>query len=153
MCGVNAGDMSVPRIVATALSLLFLVAAASAPVAAAESGSEWCFPTGGHALDIGTEGPGIAVTVHTSLFTNLGGRGALGVEAVGTAGEVDVVTLRTGVLFEGVGEAGAFLSDPLSRFSIPFRYEFRLPMFTPLGHGVDYETDRSPVSGVDASAC
>ena len=143
--------MSVPRVVA--ITVLLLVAAASAPVAAAESGSASCFPAGGRDLDIGTEGPGIAVTVHTSLFTNLGGRGALGLEAVGTTGETDVVTLRAGVLFEGVGKAGAFLSDPFSRFSVLFHYEFRLPMFAPFGHGVDYETDESPVGGVNASKC
>ena len=139
------------RFLVAALSLLLLVASVPAPVTAAEPRS--CFPAGGHAIDVGTEGPGIAVTVHTSLFTNLGGPGAFGLEAVGTTGETDVVTLRTGVLFAGVGGVRAFLADPLSRFSVPFRYEFRLPVFAPYGHGVDYETDESPVGGVNAAAC
>ena len=145
--------MSVVRVVAAAL--LLLVVTTSAPTAAASSASDptSCFPAGGHDFDIGTEGPGIAVTVHTSLFTNLGGPGAFGLEAVGTAGETDVVTLRTGVLFAGTGELGGFLADPLSRFSVPFHYEFRLPVFAALGHGVDYETDESPVGGVNATAC
>ena len=142
--------MPASRTVAVALSLLLL---AAAPVAAAESGS--CFPAGGHDVDVGTgaEGAGIAVTVHTSLFTNLGGPGALGLEAVGTTGETDVVTLRAGVLFAGTGRLGAFLADPLSRFSVPFHYEFRLPVFAPYGHGVDYEANESPVGGVNTTAC
>ena len=143
--------MSALRSVVVAVSLLFLAASVPVPVAAAESRS--CFPAGGHDVDVGTEGPGIALTVHTSLFTNLGGPGAFGLEAVGTAGETDVVTLRAGVLFAGTGALGAFLADPFSRFSVPFYYEFQLPVFAPLGHGVDYQTEESPVDGVDASAC
>ena len=112
-----------------------------------------CFPPGGHDIEIGTEGPRIRVTIHSSLFTNLSGPGAFGVEAVGTAGGVDLLTLRAGVLFDGVGRVGAFVADPFSRFSTAFYYRFRLPVFAPYGHGVDYETDRSPVSGVNASAC
>ena len=145
--------MSALRTVSVGLSFLLLVAAAPTPVAAAESGPESCFPAGGHDLTVGTEGPGIAVTVHTSLFTNLGGPGAFGLEAVGTTGETDVVTLRTGVLFASVGPLGDFLSDPFSRFSVPFHYAFQLPVFAPFGHGVDYESDESPVGGVNASAC
>ncbi len=143
--------MSGTRVVAGAI--LFLVATASVPAAASASDPQSCFPAGGHDLDVGTEGPGIAVTVHTSMFTNLGGRGAFGVEAAGTTGETDVVTLRAGVLFAGTGKLSAFLADPFSRFSVLFHYEFRLPVFAPFGHGVDYETDESPVRGVNASAC
>ena len=143
--------MFASRLLAATFSLLLLVASVSAPVAAA--GPRSCFPTGGHDIDVGTEGPGIDVTVHTSLFTNFGGPGAFGLEAVGTTGETDVVTLRAGVVFAGTGELGAFLADPLSRFSVPFHYEFQLPVFVPLGHGVDYEADESPVGGVKSTAC
>lgn len=121
---------------------------------AADGETERCFPPGGHELGVGTEGPGIAMTIHTSLFSNLGGEGALGMEARGTALNETVVSLRTGVVFDGVGDAGAFLSNPFDAFAIVFDYSFELPMFSSLGEDrSSYEADGSPVSGVETRAC
>lgn len=151
------------RTVAAVFALLTVVGTlAVAPVAAqsADSGAtdggegERCFPPGGHELGVGTEGPGIAMTVHTSLFSNLGGEGALGIEARGTALDETIISLRTGVVFGGVGDAGAFLSNPFDAFAVVFDYSFELPMFSSLGEDrSSYEADGSPVSGVETRAC
>ncbi|MFC6826250.1 DUF7332 family protein [Halopelagius fulvigenes] len=130
------------------------VAAQSSDSAAADGGEKRCFPPGGHELSVGTEGPGIGMTVHTSLFSNLGGEGALGLEARGTALNATIVSLRTGVVFNGVGDAGAFLSNPFSRFAIVYDYSFDLPMFSSLGGDrSSYASEESPVSGVETRAC
>jgi hypothetical protein len=152
------------RVLSAVLVVAVLAAAVAAPTAAqagsaagstgaGESGERRCFPPGGHELDIGTEGPGIAVTVHTSLFTNLGDEGALGVEARGSALNETIIELRTGVAFDGVGPLGDFLSDPFSRFAILFDYSFELPMFAGMADSPGYESDESPVKGVESRGC
>lgn len=151
------------RTVVTVFVLLSVVgASAVGPVAAqsadsdstADADRERCFPPGGHELGVGTEGPGIAMTIHTSLFSNLGGEGALGIEARGTALNQTILSLRTGVVFDGVGDAGVFLSNPFDAFAVVFDYSFELPMFSSLGEDrSSYESDGSPVSGVETRAC
>ena len=144
---------------AVVLAAVVLSAVVAAPVAAqadsdaSEAPAPRCFPPGGHDLDIGTEGPGILVTVHTSLFTNLGDEGALGIEARGAALNATIIELRTGVVFDGVGPLGAFLSDPFSRFAILFDYRFELPMFAGMVDDPGYAADESPVKGVDSRSC
>ncbi|SFF96447.1 hypothetical protein SAMN04488063_0951 [Halopelagius inordinatus] len=151
------------RTIVTVFVLLSVVgASAVGPVAAqsadpdstADADGERCFPPGGHELGVGTEGPGIEMTIHTSLFSNLGGEGALGIEARGTALNQTILSLRTGVVFDGVGDAGAFLSNPFDAFAVVFDYSFELPMFSSLGEDrSSYESDGSPVSGVETRAC
>jgi hypothetical protein len=145
------------RAFAVLVAVVVLTATLAAPVAAQSGGDDGsgpvCFPGGGHELDIGTEGPAIAVTVHTSLFTNLTDVGALGVEARGTALNATIIELRTGVVFDGVGPAEEFLADPFSRFAVLFDYSFELPMFAGMVDESGYETDESPVSGVESRGC
>jgi hypothetical protein len=131
---------------AAVVALVVLLLVAVGPVAALAP----CFPDDGHELGVGTEGPHIELVVHTSLFSNLGGPGALGVEAVGTTGQYEVVSLRTGAVFAGVGDPETFLADPFSRFGLAFDYRFSLPM---LGGGYDYRLDEAPVTGVDGANC
>ncbi|MDS0298189.1 hypothetical protein NDI76_05500 [Halogeometricum sp. S1BR25-6] len=156
--------LHISRALFAVLLVAVLAAATAAPAAAQtgsaadptvgdESGELRCFPPGGHDLDIGTEGPGIAVTVHTSLFTNLGDEGALGMEARGSALNATIIELRTGVVFDGVGTLGDFLSDPFSRFAILFDYTFELPMFVGMVDSPGYESDESPVTGVESRGC
>lgn len=153
------------RALSVVLVVAMVAAAVAAPVAAqagngagadaatGESTELRCFPPGGHELAIGTEGPGIGVTVHTSLFTNLGDAGALGIEAHGSALNATIVELRTGVVFDGVGPLGDFLSNPFSRFAVLFDYSFELPMFAGMVEGSAYESDESPVKGVESRSC
>lgn len=152
------------RSMRTVTAVVVLLATLGAPVvgpvaaqssdSASDAGEKRCFPPGGHKLGVGTEGPGIAMTVHTSLFSNLGGEGALGLEARGTALNASIISLRTGVVFDGVGDAGAFLSNPFSRFAVVFDYSFDLPMFSSLGEDrSSYAAEESPVSGVETRAC
>lgn len=153
------------HLLSVVLVVVVLAAGAAAPVAAqagdgtgtdaaaGESTELRCFPPGGHELDIGTEGPGIAVTIHTSLFTNLGDEGALGIEAQGSALNATIIELRTGVVFDGVGPLSQFLSDPFSRFAILFDYSFELPMFAGMVDNPGYESDESPVKGVESRGC
>lgn len=147
---------SIRTVTAVVVLLATLGAPAVGPVAAqsSDAGEKRCFPPGGHELGVGTEGPGIAMTVHTSLFSNLGGEGALGLEARGTALNASIISLRTGVVFDGVGDAGAFLSNPFSRFAVVFDYSLDLPMFSSLGEDrSSYAAEGSPVSGVETRAC
>lgn len=123
-------------------ALLLLVASAGSAAAAPED----CFGDGTD-LEIGTEGPTIDATLYTSLFTDLGGEGSF----VGTTGEYEITTLRTGVVFAGVGpDPAAFLADPFSHFALAFDYRFSLPTF---GSGFDYEESEVPVSGVSEAEC
>jgi hypothetical protein len=123
-----------------------LLLVAVGPAAALEP----CFPGDGHRLGIGTEGPHIDLLVHTSLVTNLGGPGTLGMEAGGTTGRYEIITLRFGVVFAGVGDPGTFLDDPFGHFALAFDYRFQLPMF---GSDVDYRLDEAPVTGVASADC
>ena len=133
-----------------ALPSLFALLVLLVPAGTAAAAPEDCFGAGKD-VEIGSEGPTIDVTLYTSLFTNLGGNGTLGVSLVGTAGEYRIVSLRTGVVFAGVGpDPAAFLADPFSRFAVAFDYRLSLPMF---GDGFDYEESEVPVSGVPEAAC
>ena len=133
-----------------ALRCLLVLLLLLAPVGSAAAAPEDCFGPGKD-LEIGTEGPRIDTTLYTSLFTNLGGEGSFGASLVGTTGEYQVVRLRTGVVFAGVGsDPVAFLSDPFSYFGLAFDYRFSLPMF---GSGFDYEEHDAPVSGVPEAEC
>lgn len=131
-------------------------AGTTTPAQTAEPGAESdaqnvCFPDDGYAFSIGTEGPQIDVVIHLSLLTNLGGPGTLGVELAGTTGQQPIVELRTGVVFNGIDDLGAFLNDPFSAFSIAYEYAFRLPMF---GDGFAYDDTEVPIDGlVDDADC
>ena len=105
-----------------------------------------CFPGEGYELTIGSEGPQIDAIVHYSLFTNLGAPGSVGIELAGTTGNEYIITLRTGVLFEGVGDAQSFITDPVSQFSVAFDFDFSLPMLGgATGGDFDYDSDEAPI--------
>lgn len=105
-----------------------------------------CFPGDGYELTIGSEGPQIDAIVHYSLLTNLGAPGSVGIEMAGTTGSQYIITLRTGVLFEGVGDAQSFVTDPVSQFSVAFEFDFSLPMFAGVtGGDFDYNSDEAPI--------
>ncbi|UIP01051.1 hypothetical protein Hbl1158_06770 [Halobaculum sp. CBA1158] len=134
-------------------ALLVSLAAVGGPaVAPATAAPEDCFGDG-RDLDVGTEGPTIDLSVYTSLFSNLGGEGAFGISAVGSTGEVEVISLRTGVVFAGVGDPGEFLADPFSRFAIAFDYRLSLPMLAAAPGDDTYEQSESPVEGVPEAEC
>ena len=136
-----------------ALALLLLVATLAVPVAPAAADPADCFGAG-EDLHIGSEGPTIDVSLYTSLFTNLPGEGAFGVSLVGTTGEHRIVTLRTGVVFAGVGDVTEFLGDPFSRFGLAFDYRFELPMLSAVtGDDYTYEESDPPVDGVPEAEC
>ena len=138
------------RIVAAVVLLCAAVAGPLAAPAAAAPGD--CFGDG-RDLDVGTEGPTIDMSVYTSLFTDLGGEGAFGLSAVGHTGEAEVVTLRTGVVFGGVGDPGDFLADPFSRFALVFDYRLSLPMLEGAAGESTYEQSDAPVEGVPEAEC
>ncbi|QLG63386.1 DUF7332 family protein [Halorarum salinum] len=138
---------------ALALAALLLVAAIAVPVAPAAADPADCFGSG-EDLRIGSEGPAIDASLYASLFTNLPGEGAFGVSLVGTTGDHRIVTLRTGVVFAGVGDAGEFLSDPFSRFGLAFDYRFELPLLSAATDGgFAYESSDPPVDGVSEAEC
>lgn len=117
---------------------------APAATAAATAAGGACFPGEGSRFTIGTEGPQILLVVHTSLFSNLTEPGAVGIEAVGTAVGYEIVTLRTGVRFDG----GSVLGDPFSAFAVAFYYRFQLPMLAvATGSDFSYEQDGLPFTG------
>ncbi|WP_435063257.1 DUF7332 family protein [Halobaculum sp. EA56] len=132
--------------------LVCLSTLAASAVAPATAAPEDCFGDG-EDLTVGTEGPTIDVSVYTSLFTNLGGKGAFGFSAVGSTGEAEVVDLETGVVFAGVGDAGDFLADPFSRFALVFDYTLSLPMLDMAPGDSTYEQSEAPVEGVPEAEC
>ncbi|WP_435127683.1 DUF7332 family protein [Halobaculum sp. D14] len=137
------------RALVAACCLLLL----TAPVGGAAAAPEDCFGTGKD-LKVGTEGPTIDLTLYTSLFTNLFEGGAFGVSAVGSTGEYRIITLRTGVVFAGVGDdPAAFLSDPFSRFGLAFDYTLSLPMLAAAPGETTYEQSEAPVEGVPEAEC
>ena len=136
-----------------ALTLLFVVAVATAPVAAASGATSPCFPGDGHQFDIGSDTAGIDLVVFLSLFEDLGKPGGFGMEASGTIGETPIIQLRAGVAFDGVGPATEFLSNPFARFSAVYDYSMNLPMFASSGVASSYEDDGSPVSGLRTKRC
>lgn len=113
-----------------------------------------CFPDDGHEFVIGDE-VRIGMTLHLSLFTGPGTPSAVGVELAGSTGDSEIVSLRAGVLFDGIERLGAFVRHPFEPFSLVYDYSFALPMFAEAtGEEVGYEEDEPPVSGpVDAADC
>ncbi|WP_411962779.1 hypothetical protein [Haloferax sp. YSMS24] len=136
-----------------ALTLFVVVAVATAPVAAASGPTSPCFPGEGHQFDIGSDTAGIDLVVFLSLFENLGSAGGFGMEARGDIGETTIVQLRTGVAFDGVGPATAFLSNPFSRFSVVYDFSLNLPMFASSGIDSSYRDEGSPVDGIQTKQC
>jgi hypothetical protein len=153
----------------TLLALSLVLAAVPAP-ASAGSDSAKCFPSGGHQFEIGSGDPHISLVLHASLFpgllealdftepsnassvnatgtANYTAVGALGMEAVGTATNHSIVTLQAGVLFGGVTDPSAFLSDPFAAFSYVLEYRLRLPMFADAGGDPLEHTAEDPISG------
>ncbi|WP_122090636.1 DUF7332 family protein [Halalkalicoccus subterraneus] len=136
--------MNVPPLVWVVTAIV--VSASLIGVAGASMVSEpadRCFPDSGYEFSVGNE-TRVDLTLHLSLLTNLGDPGGLGVELLGSTTDTDIVSLRTGVLFDGVESAGGFLSNPFESFSVVFEYALQLPM---LGEDVRYESDDAPVSG------
>ena len=78
---------------------------------------------------------------------------ALGMEAYGVALGREVVFMQVGVLFDGVGDAWAFVRNPFDAFSLAFHY--RLSLSSVFGGDViaDYETSEVPVEGLKAATC
>lgn len=103
-----------------------------------------CFIEEGAEFTIGTQGPEIKMVLHHSLFTNLGGAGALGVELSGSIGGPPIIELKTGVIFAGIDSVTEFLNNPFGAFSIAFDYQFELPMF---GSGFNYNETNAPIDG------
>jgi hypothetical protein len=133
-----------------------------------------CFPADGTEFVVGTEGPQIRFVLHLSLLpavvegtpTNVsatnaslpGGTstvlGAFGIEAVASTGTDEVVSLQSGVLFEGVENATAFLSDPFGPFALVFDYRLTIPAFEGTMADSDYRAGDVPVDGpVEEAAC
>jgi hypothetical protein len=164
---------SAPTPVLAALALFALLpAVAVAPAtatttvtAAPSSPPDACFPADGTEFVVGTEGPQIGLTIHLSLLPTLlaGGAdaadssvaaGALGLEATATDGEHEIVSLRTGVLFTGVRDAGRFLADPFAPFALAFDYGLTVPAFRDTPADADYRTTDAPVRGpIEEAAC
>ncbi|MFC7098330.1 DUF7332 family protein [Halobaculum marinum] len=140
----------VARVVLASLVCLATVAGVASLPAAAAPGD--CFGDG-RDLTVGTEGPTIELTIHTSLFTNLTSAGAFGLSAVGTTGDADIVDLQVGVVFVGVGDVSEFLADPFSRFALVFDYTLSLPMFDAVPGETTYEQADAPVEGVPEAEC
>ncbi len=161
-----------------ALVVALLVAYSTAGSAAATTAeadaahADRCFPSDGTEFVVGTEGPQIRFVVHLSLLSAVlqGGEsvnatatdanpapaalGALGFEAVATTETAQVVSLRTGVLFEGSEDAATFLSDPFSPFAFAFDYRLTIPAFEGTMADADYRASDVPVEGpVEEAAC
>ncbi|MGM0604397.1 MAG: DUF7332 family protein [Halobacteriota archaeon] len=117
--------------------------------------AESCFPGNGSEFTIGSQGPQIDMIVHMSLLTNLGAPGTMGIEMAGTTGREYIVVLRTGILFDGVHDAGSFLSDPFSQFSVAFEFDLSLPMISgATGEDVSYSGDDAPIDApIGDAAC
>jgi len=113
-----------------------------------------CFPAAGHSFTIGSGDATIDAVVHTSLFARLLTSGSVGAETAGRLGNATIVDLRFAVVFAGVGDVGTFVSDPLSRFALAFRYRFSLPMLAAAtGDDYAYAQDDPGVGGVWDATC
>lgn len=114
-----------------------------------------CFPGDGYEFQIGSQGPQIDAIVHLSLLSNLGAPGTLGIEMAGSTASDHILTLRTGVIFEGVDSASNFTADPLAYFSLAFEYDFQLPMFADAtGEDFTLEDDGAPFDApIGDAAC
>ncbi|WP_142856027.1 DUF7332 family protein [Salinigranum halophilum] len=162
------------------LAAVLVVCSAVSPAAAATPGSKTtadrCFPPDGWEFVVGTEGPQIRFVLHLSLLpavvagddptnvtstnTTLANRsapyaaGAFGIEAVATTGTDQIVSLQSGVLFEGVENATAFVSNPFAPFAFVFDYRLTIPAFEGTTADSDYRVSDAPVEGpVEEAAC
>ncbi|MFD1634670.1 DUF7332 family protein [Haloplanus ruber] len=115
-----------------------------------------CFPDSGAPIVVGQEGPRMNLSVHTSLFRGLPGPGGVGISATGATERYQIVTLRAGVVFDGVGDPVGFLADPFSRFRTVFDYTLSLPMLSAAPGPETYEQDdpfvRGPTRTADCDA-
>ena len=172
---VPRGSLSESVRVALVVALLVAystVGSAAAAPAGADAAAGRCFPSDGTEFVVGTEGPQIRFVVHLSLLsavvrgdgpasaatTDTGAApaalGAFGFEAVATTGTAQVVSLQTGVLFEGSEDAAAFLSDPFDPFAFAFDYRLTGPAFEGTVADADYRESDVPVEGpVEEAAC
>lgn len=113
-----------------------------------------CFPEAGDPIVVGQEGPRMTLSVHTSLFRVLAEPGGVGLSAVGATERYRIVTLRAGVVFEGVGDPVAFVTDPFDRFHTVFEYTLSLPMLSAAPGPETYEQDEPFVRGpVPTAGC
>lgn len=111
-----------------------------------------CFPDSGAPIVVGQEGPRMNLSVHTSLFRGLPGPGGVGISATGSTERHRIVTLRAGVVFDGVGDPVAFLADPFGRFRTVFDYTLSLPMLSAAPGPETYEQDAPFVRGPTRTA-
>jgi hypothetical protein len=80
--------------------------------------------------------------------------GALGIQAAATTGTARVLSLRSGVLFDGVADPVRFVTDPFAPFALAFDYRFTVPAFAGTGVDADYHASDVPVEGpVEEAAC
>ncbi|MFB6078536.1 MAG: hypothetical protein ABEJ80_06125 [Halarchaeum sp.] len=150
-----------PALVVAFACVLALAPASAAAAAGGPGGGHGaaasatpCFPAAGHSFTIGTGDATIDAVVHTSLFERLLTSGSVGAETAGRLGNATIVDLRFAVVFAGVGDVGTFVSDPLSRFALAFRYRFSLPMLAAAtGDDYEYARDDPDVGGVGDAAC
>lgn len=161
--------------------VVLVVSLAVSPATAVTTGvndephGDRCFPSDGTEFVVGTEGPQIRFVLHLSLLpavidsedptngsttnTSLANGttravGALGIEAVATTETDEIVSLQTGVLFEGIDDATTFLANPFSPFAFVFDYRLTIPAFEGTIADPDYETSDVPVEGpVEEAAC
>lgn len=162
-------------LLATLLVVCTAVSPAAAATGAGTSSPDTCFPPDGTEFVVGTEGPQIRFVLHLSLLpaiiegddrthvstTNASpangttpAAGAFGIEAVATTGTDEIVSLQSGVLFEGVENATAFLSNPFAPFAFVFDYRLTIPAFEGTIADADYRESDVPVSGpVEEAAC
>ena len=187
-------------VLATSL-LVSTVGAAATPVAAASAGPHAttasdlsttpatppgpparCFPDDGTEFVVGTEGPQVEFTLHTSLLdavvaaetgantTNVTNTsnvtsdfnatngtpapGAFGIEATASTLSDEIVSLQAGVLYEGVDNVTDFLLDPFEPFALAFDYRLRIPAFEGTMADSEYRESDVPVEGpVEEAAC
>ncbi|AUV81066.1 hypothetical protein C2R22_04820 [Salinigranum rubrum] len=169
--GSFSESVRVALVVALLVAYSTAGSAAAATAGADAAHADRCFPSDGTEFVVGTEGPQIRFVVHLSLLsavlqgdepvktgtdTNLppAALGALGFEAVATTETAEVVSLQTGVLFEGSEDATAFLSDPFGPFAFAFDYRLTIPAFEGTVADADYRESDVPVDGpVEEAAC
>jgi hypothetical protein len=178
-----SGGPPARAVVASALVVVLAYGTAVVPAAGVTSPAaapgpavtpDTCFPDSGAEFVVGTEGPQIRLTLHLSLLSALfagdaeadgptaradeadGPRvaaGALGIEAAATAGGARIVSLRSGVLFEG-GTGANLLAQPFAPFALAFDYRLTIPAFAGTVADGDYRESDVPVSGpVEEAAC
>lgn len=141
-----------------------------------------CFPDDGAEFVVGTEGPQVRFTLHTSLLsavvaaetgsntTNVSDTadlnvttnttnatpapGAFGIEATASTLSDEIVSLQAGVLYEGVDSVTSFLLNPFEPFALAFDYRLRIPAFEGTVADSEYRESDVPVEGpVEEAAC